>query len=59
MPVSRTVTRLAMLAVGIIACGCNPTWTKDGEPNQNSMPLPPDATPPAQTTPANGSQPSG
>jgi hypothetical protein len=48
-----------MLAVGIIACGCNPTWTKDGQPNQNSMPLPPDAAPPAQTAPATGSQPSG
>ena len=30
-----------------IACaaltGCNPTWTTQGKPNSNTMPLPPDA----------------
>jgi len=34
------------------ASGCNPTWTRDGQPNQSSMPLPPDATPPAKAQPA-------
>jgi hypothetical protein len=46
----RTRTLLAMpLIVGTLAA-CNPTWTKEGKPNDASMPLPPDAKPPAQAS---------
>jgi hypothetical protein len=38
--------------VTLALAGCNPTWTKDGAPNDSSMPVPPDGTPPSQTPPA-------
>jgi hypothetical protein len=42
--------------VTLALAGCNPTWTKDGAPNDSSMPVPPGGTPPSQTAPA---EPSG
>jgi hypothetical protein len=52
MPVSRAVATMFILVLFGSASGCNPTWTRDGQPNQSSMPLPPDATPPAKAQPA-------
>ena len=45
---------IAMLGsvVTLALAGCNPTWTKDGAPNDSSMPVPPGGTPPSQTAPA-------
>ena len=44
--------RLACLIVlALTQTACNPTWTKDGKPNDASMPMPPDATPPRQAGP--------
>ena len=37
------------------AVACNPTWTKDGKPNDSSMPLPPDASTPQQAGAGSGS----
>jgi len=59
MNVTRIMIAMSWLALLGLACGCNPTWTNQGTPNQSSMPLPPDATPPAQTQPVAGSQASG
>ena len=43
-----TTVRLACLTMLASLAACNPTWTKDGKPNDNSMPLPPDASAPQQ-----------
>ena len=44
--------RIACLFVLAFAqSACNPTWTKDGKPNDASMPMPPDATAPRQAGP--------
>lgn len=49
-------TRIACLLLLALAQGaCNPTWTKDGKPNDSSMPLPPDASAPRQVGSADGS----
>ena len=44
--------QMLVLGIGLAAlasiAGCNPTWTKDGKPNDSSMPLPPDASTPKQ-----------
>ena len=48
----RTIT-LACTIAGI--AGCNPTWTTEGNPNGNTMPMPPgarQAPAPAQSQPA-------
>jgi hypothetical protein len=42
---------LIVLAIGTLAA-CNPTWTKDGSPNDSSMPVPPGGTAPRQAAPA-------
>jgi hypothetical protein len=50
-------TRIACLLLLALAQGaCNPTWTKDGKPNDASMPMPPDATPPTQAGAASSAQ---
>ncbi len=50
-------TRAACLLVLTLAqAACNPTWTKDGRPNDASMPVPPDATPPRQAEASAGTQ---
>jgi hypothetical protein len=41
-----------LIVLALTQTACNPTWTKDGPPNDASMPVPPDATPPKQTGPA-------
>lgn len=33
----------ALVVVCLALAGCNPTWTTQGKPNNNSMPLPPGA----------------
>jgi|LakMenEpi03Aug12_release.lakeMendotaPanAssembly.Ray.scaffolds.fasta_scaffold4096021_2 hypothetical protein len=49
--------RIACLfLLSLAQTACNPTWTKDGRPNDASMPVPPDATPPKQAEPPAGSQ---
>ena len=50
MPRLRTqnVARIMLLVACISGGACNPTWTKEGKPNDSSMPVPPDATPPKQ-----------
>jgi hypothetical protein len=48
----RTVRRLALLLpIAAALTGCNPTWTKEGKPNDSSMPVPPGASAPTQTAP--------
>jgi hypothetical protein len=49
----RTIPACIVIALALAAAGCNPTWTKDGKPNDSSMPLPPAANAPTQ---AGGSQ---
>lgn len=44
----RSLVRLACLAMLAALAGCNPTWTKEGKPNDSSMPLPPGANAPQQ-----------
>ena len=44
----RRLVRVACLTTLATLTACNPTWTKDGAPNDNSMPLPPDARAPKQ-----------
>ena len=46
------IIRLMATSVCLLAAACNPTWTKDGSPNDSSMPLPPDAKAPAQASAA-------
>jgi hypothetical protein len=50
---------LAPLAIVTLTflTACNPTWTKDGKPNDASMPMPPGATPPTNAAGGGGSQP--
>lgn len=40
-------TSIVLFALAALA-GCNPTWTKDGKPNDSSMPMPPGASAPQQ-----------
>ena len=47
MRTDRIVRHTLWLAV--LACAaCNPTWTKEGRPNDSSMPVPPGANAPVQ-----------
>jgi hypothetical protein len=46
----RTGTLLATTVLLGALAACNPTWTKEGKPSDASMPLPPDAKPPAQAS---------
>ena len=57
-----TTVRLACLTMLASLAACNPTWTKDGKPNDASMPMPPGATAPQQagaagSTPAPAAKP--
>ena len=45
---------IGMLLLAAMAA-CNPTWTKEGKPNDSSMPLPPDARAPTQAGPGQAS----
>ena len=47
---------VCLLVLAVAQTACNPTWTKDGQPNDASMPMPPDATPPKQAGAAATSQ---
>jgi hypothetical protein len=44
----RTSTLLIVTVFLSASAACNPTWTKEGKPNDASMPLPPDAKAPVQ-----------
>lgn len=50
--------RISTLLIGTLLLStmsaCNPTWTKDGKPNDHSMPLPPDAKAPTQAGTSSG-----
>jgi hypothetical protein len=39
----RLIAGTALVVVCLALAGCNPTWTTEGKPNNNSMPLPPGA----------------
>jgi hypothetical protein len=39
----RLTAGTALAFVCLALAGCNPTWTTEGKPNNNSMPLPPGA----------------
>lgn len=45
---ARLIAATALVITCAVLAGCNPTWTTQGKPNSNTMPLPPDArqTPP-------------
>lgn len=55
----RRTLALAAFVIVTLTCltACNPTWTKDGKPNDASMPMPPGATPPTNAAGGGGSQP--
>ena len=40
---ARLIAGTALVVVCFTLAGCNPTWTTQGKPNNNSMPLPPGA----------------
>ena len=40
---ARLIAGTALAIACFMLAGCNPTWTTQGKPNNNSMPLPPDA----------------
>ena len=44
----RTSTLLIGTLISAALSACNPTWTKEGKPNDASMPLPPGAKAPAK-----------
>lgn len=50
---------VAALAIVTLSClaACNPTWTKDGKPNDASMPMPAGATAPNNASGSGGSVP--
>lgn len=40
---ARLIAGTALVVVCLVLAGCNPTWTTEGKPNNNTMPLPPGA----------------
>lgn len=40
---ARLIAGTALAIACVALTGCNPTWTTQGKPNSNTMPLPPDA----------------
>lgn len=46
------IVRSMLTMACLTGTACNPTWTKDGSPNDSSMPLPPDAKAPTQAASA-------
>lgn len=47
MRTHRTV-RLTLCLTVLAGAACNPTWTKEGKPNDSSMPVPPGGSAPKQ-----------
>ena len=53
------IARTALVVVCFTLAGCNPTWTTEGKPNNNSMPLPPGARKVPEQASAGQSKPAG
>jgi len=55
----RLIAGTALVVVCFTLAGCNPTWTTQGKPNNNSMPLPPGARKVPEQASAGQSKPTG
>ena len=55
----RLIAGTALVVVCFTLAGCNPTWTTQGKPNNNSMPLPPGARKVPEQESAGQSKPGG
>lgn len=53
----RRLARVGAFVLVATLAACNPTWTKDGKPNDSSMPLPPGASTPQQAAGASDASP--
>jgi hypothetical protein len=55
----RLIAGTALVLVCLALAGCNPTWTTEGKPNNNSMPLPPGARKVPEQASAGQTKPTG
>lgn len=55
----RLIAGTALVVVCFTSAGCNPTWTTEGKPNNNAMPLPPGARKVPEQASAGQSKPGG